>query len=339
MRTPILARLAKYNDRFLATSAAPIEIISWEKNGPIIILSTGISLTKQEATLFTSRANSRNLDMLHIMGEGYSIVDIEKRNLFFTESLRKAASRKQLAFLASITPELREQRKQQALHAQTLRKNTKPRLGISPWNKGQTKHTNNMLRQISAQRSGTGNPMYGTTMSDDAKVDKSNWLKDRIASGEWTPHVHNSRTHFESKCDGKAFRSSWEAMFQTIHSTAEYEKIRIPYVFNGRHHTYIVDFIDPSKQVLYEIRPTERSTDLKSVEKFAAARNWATENKYEFVLITQQYFVENFQLIDFSRLDIPNLSVKLRAIKNAAEKKTRNTQTTGDVQSPCTEQS
>lgn len=321
MKTKTAERIEKYNQRFAEYSEQPIQIVEWQFNGDVV-LTTNVNLSGTELRLFRSRSNSKSMEMLRIIGEGYAIVDVVERNAFFKLKLSEAASRTQLNYLANATPDIRAQRRQQALRANSLRKNTRPRLGVAPWNKGLTKDNNEMLQYISTQRAGAGNPMYGSSLTEEQKHIKSKWLKERIADGSWTPHVHNSRTHFESKYNGTAYRSSWEAMFHSLNPWLQYEALRVPYTYSGQQHTYIVDFIDYTSRIIYEVRPAERATDDKTKAKFEAARTWAKRNEYEFILITQQYFIDNFDDINFNLLEIPNISTKLRAIKNASKIKT-----------------
>lgn len=78
--------------------------------------------------------------------------------------------------------------------------------------------------------------------------------------------------------------------------------------------------------MILEIKPREHTDDPKTVAKFEAASAWAVERGYEFIVLTQQYFVDNFhRLPDNLSEYIPNANAKLRKIANEASKQNRNT--------------
>lgn len=129
-------------------------------------------------------------------------------------------------------------------------------------------------------------------------------MKDKIAKGEFTPCITNSwtkRTAF-IKIDGikKKFRSNWEAAFWVLNQHLEYEKIRIPYQFENKSHIYIVDFADLKNKILYEIKPDCLVEREKNIIKRKFATEWATENGYSYILISNEWYKNNVNDIDFS---------------------------------------
>lgn len=192
--------------------------------------------------------------------------------------------------------------------------NKNVKTGHAPWNKGKTKETcEKVKRNLSDSRRGVKNPMYGKTVSDDAKLKQSVSLKAKILRGEWTPNVHNSNTHWDATYNGKKFRSSWEALFQHLHPSAEFEKIRVTY-FDTRlkkDRIYILDFLDVSCKKIYEIKPKSKKYTLLDKEK--AAISWANDNGYEFVIITEEYFLANADRICLDGFD-PETANKIKKL-------------------------
>jgi very-short-patch-repair endonuclease len=203
-----------------------------------------------------------------------------------------------------------------------------------PWNKGKTKLTDARLMKNSQDRTGSGNPMHGSVMSDEQRLEKSNLIKSRIASGEWTPHVHNSRTHLDCSFNGKKYRSSWEVMYAALNQQDLYESVRIKYDYLNNNHTYIVDFVNHTTKILTEIKPKEHTTDPKVLCKEQAGIKWCLLNGYQYRILTQQYFVDEFDNIPFEKITIPNIRVRLAKIKYEATKTNRNSKAGDYLQSP-----
>ena len=126
----------------------------------------------------------------------------------------------------------------------------------------------------------------------------SHIMKEKISKGEFTPPITNSWTKWSAYAvrNGsiKKFRSSWEAAFWLLNEDLEYEKVRIPYRYNGEIKIYIVDF--NSKTTLYEIKPNSTKDNEKNLVKFKAADDWAHENGYEFKIVSDDWFVDNINL-------------------------------------------
>ena len=75
----------------------------------------------------------------------------------------------------------------------------------------------------------------------------SKLMKEKIRNGEFIPNITNSWS--KSKCDlyfkqngeyiSMKTRSTWEAYFQLYNKDFLYEKIVIPYIYDGILHNYI----------------------------------------------------------------------------------------------------
>lgn len=129
-------------------------------------------------------------------------------------------------------------------------------------------------------------------------------LKDKIANGEWTPNITNfwCKTLIEYKIDKKIykFRSAWEAVFFILNKdkNLQYEKIRIPYIFENKTHNYISDFFDEKNKIIYEIKPSRKLTK-KENEKLKQAEIWCKKRKISFMLISNIWFKENAKNINY----------------------------------------
>lgn len=186
-----------------------------------------------------------------------------------------------------------------------------------PWNKGlkgqypySHKHTEATKAKISQANSGEKNGMYGTILSTEKKRNLSEMLKSKILSGEFTPNSNNRNTHWDSYYKGKKYRSSWECLYQYFDNNAEYETLRIPYVYDSKKFIYIVDFINHNTKKVIEVKPKELSTDKKTQAKILAAKSWCKHNGYEFVLVDKQYLIS--QGIPKSMIDFdPNTQQKI----------------------------
>lgn len=148
--------------------------------------------------------------------------------------------------------------------------------------------------------------------SDEGKIAnkrKSEEIKCRILSGEFTPNITNSWTRMTAKYKDKKFRSMFEALFFAYHtqikSNIQYEKLRIKYEFENKISTYITDFIDETDKIVYEIKPNSLLDDAKNIAKFSALTRWAIENEYAVRYITEDTLNEyliNLLDIEFKEL-------------------------------------
>jgi len=124
-------------------------------------------------------------------------------------------------------------------------------------------------------------------------------IKQKIASGEFTPEITNSWCHSKIKVIIKDkeinVRSSWEAFFYIFNPDLSYESVRIPYFDTTlkKYRTYITDFCDYYNKKLYEIKPNKNM--INSFDKIGAAKKWCSDNGYEFIIINQDWFINNYQ--------------------------------------------
>lgn len=142
-------------------------------------------------------------------------------------------------------------------------------------------------------------------------------LKNRIASGEFKPNIHNSwfNTKYEITINKsiRKFRSSWEAFFNLVNPSFDYETIRIPYIHKEKKHTYIVDFDDVKNRVLYEIKPSSlENTELNKIKKEILIE-WCKNNDYKFKIINEDWFRINYPAFKYLLNDQKD---KLRLMKN-----------------------
>lgn len=125
---------------------------------------------------------------------------------------------------------------------------------------------------------------------DDRK--KSLLLKERIKTGEWTPNITNSWTHWNIEVDEKRFRSSFEAIVFIYYKNKgiilEYESTRIPYILENSKKIYITDFSDHIRKIIYEIKPKSLLENTKNKAKFDALKKWCLENNYTYEILTEK---------------------------------------------------
>jgi hypothetical protein len=129
-------------------------------------------------------------------------------------------------------------------------------------------------------------------------------MREKILSGNFTPNSNNRNTHWESFYKNKKYRSSWEALYQYFDSDAEYESLRIPYIFNGKSYIYIVDFINHKTKTVIEVKPQELINDKKTQKKIAAVKEWCNLNNYNFLLANKDYLTSNALPINLNDFDI-----------------------------------
>ena len=187
---------------------------------------------------------------------------------------------------------------------------------IPRWNKGLTKHTDsriaNYAQELSNNRQGIDNPSFGRPKSDEYKLHRSNLLRRKILTGEWTPHIHNSRTHWNSSYNGKVYRSSWEALYAYLNPDDLYEAVRINYEYNNTHKVYIVDFVNHDNKTLTEVKPIAHLLDEVVLYKEQAANQWVKEAGYTYSIIAEDYFRDNIHRVNLDELQIPNILAKVR---------------------------
>jgi hypothetical protein len=163
-----------------------------------------------------------------------------------------------------------------------------------------------------------------------AKVDfswteekRKNWLEsinESILSGRYTPQNNSRTTKFkvETFKGGTIFcQSSWEKIYAEwldknpkVGSFMK-DKIRIPYVYQGKKRVYIVDFLVDfldGRAHLVEIKPQALRNVKENPAKFAAARNWCKfqSHKTIFKVFTEKQLANiKKELVEFALDGIP----------------------------------
>lgn len=180
-----------------------------------------------------------------------------------------------------------------------------------PWNKGlKGKYpyshpcSAETKKKISVANSGSKNGMFGRKHTNEEKQYRSKLMKEKILSGEFTPNSNNRNTHWDSFYKNKKYRSSWEALYQYFDQEAEYETLRITYVFNDKEYVYIIDFVNHKNKTVIEVKPTELTEDSKTQAKISAAKNWCDKNGYTFILADQDYFISKSKTIELDDFDV-----------------------------------
>ncbi len=159
-----------------------------------------------------------------------------------------------------------------------------------------TWRSNNMM--------GSNNNVYKMSPIALKEMGKKNskHIKEKIANGTFTPNITNSWCHSKIEVNisrngiNKIIkcRSSWDAFFQIINPHCLYEKIRIPYFYKGIFHSYIVDFVDIDNKIIYEIKPnSEKIKEINKI-KFEAAKKWASNNNFSFIIIDENWLKEKY---------------------------------------------
>lgn len=125
-------------------------------------------------------------------------------------------------------------------------------------------------------------------------------ISEKIYNGVFTPCVTNSWQKSRTVIDGIPFRSSWEQYFfifnkNILNQHLEYEKLRIPYFdpLKNKNRTYIVDFIDFEKRIVYEIKP-KGNVDERTIQKENSLKKWCCENNYLYEFISNEWFKNNY---------------------------------------------
>lgn len=155
-------------------------------------------------------------------------------------------------------------------------------------------------KQSSIDRTGDGNTIH--RMTDEKrkkwKENLSKAAKRNIASGKWTPNVTNSWCHskINLKIKNKIIpvRSSFEALFFIKNQNLEYEKLRVPYFFNNKAHSYIVDFIDYKNKKVYEVKPISNKKILRNIIKKESLIKWCKNNDFKYFEIDENWIHDNY---------------------------------------------
>ena len=281
-------------NKILSDNDQKLKIKKYDKT-KIIKLSNGLKLTNKVDI-------HRLYERIHFKNKRYVDIFDEMYNSF--ESLKQYE--KNIRFEISSNAG----KKAQELHGERLKKNlmgepwNKGLKGVQIcWNKGLTKETDVRLKKISEDRMGSGNPMWGKKHSEEYKKQASDHIKELILKGEFTPNIHNSNTHWQSKIGNQKYRSSWEAMYHLLNPHCNYETIRIPYKFEGKDRVYIVDFEDTVCKKLIEVKPSSHKDNNKMKAKLKYALDWCKDNDYTFEIVSEEYLFNHFKDVDLTDLD------------------------------------
>lgn len=310
--------LLKYNTIF-SQNGLKIRIIKWK--GGIFLNNNIVIKSKDENRKFRVRFESKYL--LPFFDTIYGEDCNNKRDDIVKEIHRENNKKITKNFWINLDEDTKKKRINHMIKIQKLGITPEVlarRKYVEPWNKGKTKETDERLLKLSEDRKGEGNPSFGKKCSEESKRKQSITLKEKIKNGEFTPNVHNSRTHWDSIFNGKKYRSSWEAIYHSINEDDLFEDIRLEYKFDNDIKIYIVDFVNHSDKILTEIKPDAHKNEPKFKAKIKAAEEWCKKNNYTFRILTEKYFIENFEKIQFDKLEIPNLKSKLREIYEASKK-------------------
>jgi hypothetical protein len=72
-----------------------------------------------------------------------------------------------------------------------------------------------------------------------------------------------------------------------VYADAEYEKLRVEYVYQGQKSIYIVDFIDHKNKIAIEVKPRELQKGEKYRCKIQALTQWCDHHGYQLKLFDQ----------------------------------------------------
>ena len=155
----------------------------------------------------------------------------------------------------------------------------------------------------------------GKQMMNDIGKKTSITLKSKIASGEYTPCITNTWTHWNAVIElengsSKQFRSSWEACFYLCNPTLEYETIRV----KGHNKTYINDFYNPQTKELFEIKPYNRYN--KEIEKMTTLQQYCIDNGLKFIWLNE-FNIQNY--IDVSKFKTEKNKLQLTKLQKACK--------------------
>lgn len=134
----------------------------------------------------------------------------------------------------------------------------------------------------------------------DSRKARSDMMKSKIASGEFTPARNNYNRLGLLKYNNISYRSRWEIVFHIDNPTFLYEKIRIPYTDeNGSVRNYIIDFVDEENGILYEIKPESKLLDENTLAKEKAAKEYAKNNNLKYKFITDTDIIKILQKTEY----------------------------------------
>jgi hypothetical protein len=276
-----------------------------EYSGKFIKLSSGVTLEGNDKIKFCKRVLTSKTDLW--------VKNIDK---LLSGEITESQIRSSLAAIGG--------RAVQMKHSNQIRLNLNTGISWNTGTKGQRVGTlgprpASVKKKIGEKNSGTGNGMYGTKMSDSDKQQRSQLMQNLILTGKFTPNSNNRNTHWDSNYDGKSYRSSWEALYQCINPTAEYETLRLEYNLENKTKIYIVDFIDHKNKQVVEVKPKELCVGQEFQEKIATLRNWATINEYTLLVVDKEWLLDHAVIVDYTKFDIKTAK-KIKALYAANKK-------------------
>lgn len=211
--------------------------------------------------------------------------------------------------------------------------------GNVPWNSGLTKETHPILARIADDRTGAGNPSFGKSPSKETRLRQSMSIGKKIASGEFKPNVINSLTSKSYCYMGVSYRSSWEVIFAHFHPECSYETLRVSYTEANHERTYLVDFVDHTNRIVYEIKPLSFRQRNRNMLKEAALIGWCRENGYTCTTVDDPMIADMISKLDDQHPIFDLFSIHaIRGLRrlNENDQKSRNPEARSDVQSSYT---
>ena len=175
----------------------------------------------------------------------------------------------------------------------------------------------NSIRMTAYMKTENGKAQAAASAARNSKI-----MLEKIARGDFTPCVTNSRTHWKAEIHDngivRKFRSSWEACFWYSNQHLLYESVRIPYTdLTGVTRSYIADFFDESTNNIYEIKPVARC-DTES-NKLDQVKNWCLQNGIKFNLIDEtsiMAWIDESMFMDENLLQLNKLKKGISGGKN-----------------------
>ena len=110
-------------------------------------------------------------------------------------------------------------------------------------------------------------------------------------------------------------------------STMLYESTRIPYG-KTRKRTYVVDLTLPQTRTLVEVKPSSRVGNRRNVSKRLAAEQWAEENGWSYVIVTEREIRECGRLLTLKEAAaVPGVQLDARALRRLSRSKRKKGET------------
>lgn len=176
--------------------------------------------------------------------------------------------------------------------------------------------------ELSSKRQKENNTCHRMTQESFNSMKKklSIVLKEKIKKKEFKPCIVNSwrNEKYIININNNLihFRSSWEAFFNLVNRELIYEDVVIEYEYNKIKSNYIVDFVDYKNRILYEIKPKSDINRSRFKQKMKYAKTWCKKNKYKFMIIDEDWFLQNTPKYKYLLHELENDKNKERLIKN-----------------------